>query len=492
MLKAVFYARFHPERGISVIHQYPNGSIIPSTPATARSPLIPFADISAYIIPPYELCNRSFSICFNGHRVLGVPVSLEDARYSRNRFTFSVCFVLGEDERDAYRWDRLVRKTAVFFTSLEEEDGFLSIEEELEGLRWAGEDAYPVANIGIVYPVLQAVVEDLNTYHETCVHVSDRHVLNLRLDTQVQRPPPVVRPWDVPLIIRELPSPDQWTWDLTLQRIHPHIDGINHIKRIAELADVELKLVQRGVRNLLSHDRILLLDIFHFQAIYTLTRDFAWFVQDADMQAKCRTYIAVNPAENPLSTSGKPNSIAEQLPAPNIIIDLYSTLTPGLTLHDFTLAHQPQLTNIDIRRLITFGVIKGFLRRVHKYALALSPSTSITPAFANPSPSKSSKPKSNEAAVREIDKARKKAALSSGWATPPAEPPLSLLSSFGVEVGSARSAEEVRTEEDERLRGFLDGRHCLDEVCVEMGIAERKVVERVRSGRFGEVVVFGM
>jgi hypothetical protein len=30
----------------------------------------------------------------------------------------------------------------------------------------------------------------------------------------------------------------------------------------------------------------------------------------------------------------------------------------------------------------------------------------------------------------------------------------------------------------------------LDEVCVEMGMQERRLVEKIKSGRFGEVVVF--
>lgn len=50
------------------------------------------------------------------------------------------------------------------------------------------------------------------------------------------------------------------------------------------------------------------------------------------------------------------------------------------------------------------------------------------------------------------------------------------------------------SDEDEKLRGFLDGKHCMDEICVAMRLSERKVLERLRSGRtrgvWGEVVVF--
>ena len=261
------------------------------------------------------------------------------------------------------------------------------------------------------------------------------------------------------------------------------MDGIKHVRRIAEIADVELKLAKRAIQELLYHDRVMLLDIFHFQAIYTLTRDFAWFVQDEEMQEECCKYIVVDPTTNPLAAPGAKAAGDTDTVAKDVLIDLYTLLSPGIAVHEFIMMHQERLSNIDIRRFITFAVIKGFLRRVHKYAIALSPSTSTTPAFtSNSSPSKS-KPKSNEDAVRDFDRAWKKAALTSGWETPPEKPP-------PLAVGSARSAEEVRTEEDERLRGYLDGRHCLDEICVEMGVNEKKLIERVRSGKFGDVLVF--
>ncbi|KAK0261539.1 Nitrogen permease regulator 2 [Friedmanniomyces endolithicus] len=290
MLKAVFYARFHPERGPAIVHQYPNGSIIAALADQddSRQTLVSWSDVSAYIIPPYEVCNRPFSICADGHRVLGFPISLEDPKYERNRFTFNVCFVLDE-ELDTRPWLGIVNKTATFVQALEEEDGLLQTEEDLPGLRWAGEEGYPAESTGVVYKLLKSIVEDLNAYEETCIRLNSYHVLNLRL-VHPQPPPPKVQAWDVPLLIRDLPSPEHWTWDLTLQRIHSYLDG-----RIAELADVELKLVKRAVRELVHHDRAFLLDLFHFQAIYTPTRDFAWFVADVEMQEECARYISLPP-----------------------------------------------------------------------------------------------------------------------------------------------------------------------------------------------------
>ncbi|RMY16869.1 hypothetical protein D0867_06373 [Hortaea werneckii] len=413
MLKAVFYARFHPERGPSVIHQAPNGSIVQHAQEHSlpidKSPLLNFSDIPAYIIPPYELCDQSLSICTNGRRVLGFPISIEDAKYDRNRFTFNVCFVLDE-EIDSRPLEQAVRKTAAFFRSLEGDNGLLQAEESLEKLKWAGEEGYPAEDVGIVHYLLESLLMDLNGYGETCIRIDDVHILNLRL-TEQRPPPQKVRAWDVPLLIRSLPSPEEWTWDLTLQRIHSYVNGVNHVQRIAELADVELRLVKRAVRELLFYDLVKLLDVYHYRAIYTPTAEFAHFVNSQAMLDECSQYVTTE--------AGQQQADIET------IVDLYRSLSPGLPLRDFVLAHETKLKHLDIRRLITYGVIKGFLRRVHKYALAISsniPQSQSLLRFPDASPSKGL-PRSNEDVVRELDRAWRKAALSSGWSTPPSEPP---------------------------------------------------------------------
>lgn len=474
MLKAIFYARFHPERGPSIIHQFPRNSIIaPDT--EQKNTLVDFSHISTWIIPPYDVCNRPLSVGENGYQILGFPISLEDPKYERNRFTFNICFVV-KDDGSSKQWWQIVSKTAAFFKTIEEEDGLLQAEERLAELKCAGDQGYPAPNVGIVYELLEAILEDLNTYGETCVRIDDLHVLNLA-KTQPKAAASKVKAWDVPLLIRSLPSTEEWTWDLSLQRIHSYIDGVNHVQRIAELADVELKLVKKAVRELLFHDRVMLLDIFHFQAIYTLTSDFAWFAKDESMQEECARYVA---KDLPLvSRESKATSITTTL------VELYRGLHSGLCVRDFYSNREDQLADVDIRRLITFGVIKGFLRRIHKYALAIE-SHQTPPRLSVSNGSMTSRLKPAEDAEKEWDRAWRKAAFSSGWADPPTEPP-----SDGV-FKSTQSSKSVDIDlgQEEKLKSYLDGRHCMDEICVGMRTSEKKVIERLRSGRFGEVVFF--
>jgi hypothetical protein len=501
MLKSIFYARFHPLRGPDILHQHPPGSISTRSSASASGvglasssiasssgegfSLLPFSSISAHVIPPHELSNRSLEICARGFRVLGWPVSLEGEGYERNRFVFNVGFVVEEEDaggdKDGECWGVVVAKMAGFMRGLEVEgEGGVLRSEERESDEWVargGEEERE--REGLVGRVLREVFEQLNRYAECCVWVSETQVLNLRLErkrrdivgqeTVLQRGKLKVRAWDVPLLVRALPEQEGWTWDLVLEKVQPFVDGVNHVKKIARLADVDLKLVRKAVMELVLHERVILLDVFHFQAVYVLTGDFTLFVGNLEVIDECREYVAIDSKDGMFASVLDKQTIEDSAGTPDraTILELYSILKPGLCVADFCLAHQNQLANIDVRRLITFGVIKGFLKRMHKYALALDPpDMQVT----------------SESTAIDLDRAWRKAALSSGWATPPTD-----LVSLQEQL---ETEEERARQEGAKLVRYLDGRHCLDQICVEMGMHEKEVMGKVKSGKFGEVVVF--
>lgn len=490
MLKSIFYARFHPERGPDVLHQHPPGTVSRASPLSSSSTaassasaaslsqlalspndndnassLVSFPPLASYLIPPHELSNRALSVCASGHRVLGHPISIEGEGYERNRFVCNVCFVV-EDVRGAgEEWEGVVGKMAGFMRALEEEGGVLWREErEVDG---AGGE-------GVVGELLREVFGQLGRWGECCVRVSGARVLNLRVGRGVGgergRERVRVRGWDVPLVIRALPDSERVAWDLVLERVWPFVDGVNDVGRIARLADVDVKLVKRAVRELVLHERAMVLDIFHFQAVYMSSFDISLFMSSEELVDECREYVTIDSREGMFASVLGKDVLDEARGAPSraTIVELYSTLKPGLSVADFCLSHMDRLANIDVRRFITFGVIKGFLRRMHKYVLALDPPE--TPAVPRLS------------TATDLDKAWRKAALSSGWATPPTEGLAGLQEKLDKE-------EEVRAEAA-RLVKYLDGKHCMDQVCVEMGMNEKKVLEKVKSGMFGEIVIF--
>ncbi|KAF2858111.1 nitrogen permease regulator 2 [Piedraia hortae CBS 480.64] len=449
MLEAIFYTRFHPLLGRKVIHQVPDGCIIPSQSRPPQS-LFTFTDISPYLIPPYTLCNAPLSFTHSPYRVIGYPISIEKAHYERNRFTFNVAFVIDENE-DARVWEAIVAKTAFFFRALEDDDSLLQGEENLTNLPWAGAEGYPARDVGVIFPLLKSIYDNLLAYGETYSRVDDTHTLNLRLP-HLHNSTTKVRAWDVPLLIRPLPTQDQWDWDLALRATYNQIDGVQHVQRIAEKSNVDARLVKRVVAELVFNDRAILLEHFHFQAVYVPTRKMASFARNQGLLEECQNYVSVGD-----SRTDKPGA--------DSLIEMYSSLSPGTTLNNWVLAHKSHVHSIDVRRFVTFGVIKGFLRRIQKFPMAIASANGTGIAAGT------------QASDQSNDEYNTSWTVAASRTTDPVELPV------------GKNGNNDKLGRGEKVKMKVDGEHCTDEICVNAGASERKLMEEIDSGRFGEVVV---
>lgn len=158
--------------GSTVLHQVPEGSIIPCPPSpTAQTPLFDYKSIANYIIPSREFCDRLVSIVVSKYRIIGFPVCIHDgARYTRNEFIFNLCVVLDEEAESWCAYASVVRKLARLFRNLEEQGQFLSQEEEYDGnLVFAGEEGYGGGSK--VYALCEMILEDLNSYCECMIPI---------------------------------------------------------------------------------------------------------------------------------------------------------------------------------------------------------------------------------------------------------------------------------------------------------------------------------
>ncbi|KAI4730543.1 nitrogen permease regulator 2 [Aureobasidium sp. EXF-10728] len=518
----------------TVLHQVPEGSVIPLANAT-QQPLFHFPSVSNHIIPRREFCDRPLSLLASHHRIIGFPVCIHNPiLYPRSDFIFNFCLVVDEKaEWGAYA--SVVSKLARLMRNLEEQAGWLSKEERREGWIKAGERGYGGGNR--VFAICEMVLEDLNCYCECMIPIDDSNTLNLKL-FPTRSPPPPIQIYHVPLSTVRFSSLQTNTWDLTVQRIIPYIDGINSVQKIAVLADTDLTLTRRALAHLLYYGCILMLNTFHFGAIYAPTAEIGVFVEDTRMQDECRRYIitpnspfktsitgsssttnapqasssSFTPStsflnKNHKSSNLNPSSSATPHPPSRAtILHLYASLRQGLPLRDWCLAHAASLAYIDIRRFITFGIIKGFLYRSHRYAIALRAADTAADAAVAEEALRSR---------RQAEKTWRKAAMSSGWRTPIAldtEPALD--GGFGGVVVRARTEvddEEVTVEEtkkvdaekegkmpgaeelgkgrslaDQFLARYLDGCHCLDEVSTDTGLGQQEVVRKLRG--LGDVV----
>ncbi|CEJ54100.1 hypothetical protein PMG11_00423 [Penicillium brasilianum] len=555
MIKAIFYSKFDTQEGPKVVHQVPDGAIVPSSTAPAQPLFLTFSDVSFFVIPRQELCGNLLQVCTNGYRILGYPICMKSDRYSRNEFIFNFCIVLAEED-DFSQYKSVVQKLADLMHALEEQNGFLSRDFSKTGE-------------GKVHSLCEMLMEDLNNYCECMIPIDELNTLNIKLFPIYPSPPPV-KAWQVPLFTVRYQAFMDENWDLSLQRIVPHINGVNSVRIISILADTDFRLTCRAIRHLLYYGCLFLLDIFSFSAIYAPTAQFSVSIgSDEAMQLECARYVntrfaphtpigphtplppqiapvaaatsggstgGAGPLSSPLTDpapslsrddyrfdaeeiwpllgdledapngSRKVTNIPENdsIPAgqgPRVvdgvgIVELYAALKQGQSVKQWYSQHSRELANIDIRRFITFGVIKGFLYRVHKYACATGQpapaprSSSIVPMTTSAGPSSRTTTGNNTpyaaSSVGEDaplsarrDASRERAAsFHSG-------------SRGGIGVGSVPSGvfEEEEDEIDDRtLSKYLDGTHSFDQICTELEISERELTGRLKRYP-GEVLI---
>ena len=107
--------------------------------------------------------------------------------------------------------------------------------------------------------------------------------------------PPEVKGWHVPVAKMKFVDIVDPSWDLTMQKVVAHVDGVSDVRRIAWLADVSLDLAKLALRHLLYYDTILLLDMFFFSNCYApRPRGMRDFVANRDgIVDECAAYICI-------------------------------------------------------------------------------------------------------------------------------------------------------------------------------------------------------
>ncbi|GJE90893.1 NPR2-domain-containing protein [Phanerochaete sordida] len=398
-IESVFYAVFDEHQGPKIVHQVPEGLIagqhsnfanvfsvpgslfttsptsstpgpFPSEQSIARvaasvlsspvlsrlgeRPLFPspqkrgtaagrilfnFDDVSKYIIPPSALCGRLVKFATRSHRIIGFPVELK-GRYRRNYFRYNLCFVFDRNA-DLSCYEPVVRKVSRVLTSCEEESAFLS-----------GPNSAPA-----IHAILEQLYEDLNSYSETSIQIDEFNSIDLKIFPFYPNPPPV-KDWQVPLALINITRRIEPNWDLTVAKVVQYIDGVNHVARIARLADCDIDLCRQAMAHLLYYQVIMMIDIFQYSNMYTLRKSVQWLADEPHVREECGPYAT------------RPDRDTPDWPK---LLHLYSRLKPGITVYEWMEEYGVQDLGIDVRRFTSFGVVKGFLRRVHRWPVLLRP-----------------------------------------------------------------------------------------------------------------------
>lgn len=438
--------------GPKVVHQVPADSIVAAS-APSQSPLFHFPSVSSYVIPRQEFCSRMLTVVINSYRILGHPVCLRSPNYPRNEFLFNFCLVL-DASTDFSPHLTVTLKLANLLRTLEEQSHFLS------------RDTSP-SNTGKIYALCEILLEDLNNYCESMIPIDDANTLNIKLFPTYAPPPPLL-PHHVPLGTVRLSALVDPNWDLTMLLILPHINGINSVRQIALLADADYKLVRKAISHLLYYNCIFLLDVFSFSAIYAPTAEITDFVDNEDMQAECARYVATPDH----GSSGGSRSLG-LIRGPQLA-ELYFALKQGQSVKSFYMEHASALAGIDVRRFITFGVIKGFVYRVQKYALATNSRAAQRSGKGGKARSQQHRQQWKRNTGLRLEGRDALSAGSSSWMSP--------SSMGGANATNEATLERVPPEDLKVcLQKYLDGTHCFDEICTELMVSEKEVVAALKE-----------
>ncbi|KUI58351.1 hypothetical protein VP1G_05640 [Cytospora mali] len=409
MVQGIFYARFFPQEGTKIVAQSPPGCIVPEGPGPQKKPcLFDFDVLQEYIIPRKAFFNRFLSVNDpeGKYTILGLPVAIPNPKYQRNEFIFNFGLVV-ESDVDQIPYERVVRRLAVTFAEMEKQTEYLS-----RGQSGSGDGGRrPIASL------LEIIKEDLNNYGECMIPVDDANTINMKLFPH-HRTPPEVKGWHVPVSKMKFSEVVDPTWDLTLQKVITHIDGVSDVRRIAFNADVSLDLTKLALRHLLYYDTILLLDMFFFSSCYAPRPGIHDFV--ANVSANDGYYTTVDSgakegsgADGTAAASGAAAAGSGGSGAGGIVdecasyvcimssgqrvsnyqlIKLMTSFCVGRTVGEWLRLHMDTgfdvLRYVDIRRLVQFGVIKGLLYRVHKYVVSKQYIASLATGHSRPSVAK--------------------------------------------------------------------------------------------------------
>ncbi|KAF9014006.1 nitrogen permease regulator 2-domain-containing protein [Cyathus striatus] len=317
---------------------YRSGRSLPSPQKrsiSSQRTLFNFDDISKYVIPPSAFCGRLVTCSTRRHRIIGFPAELKGpGKYERNYFRYNLCFVFDRGA-DLSCYEPIVRKIARVFTSCEEESGFLSSSQTSPA----------------IHAILEQLYEDLNSYSETSIPIDQFNSIELKIFPFYPNPPPV-KDWMVPLALINLTKRIEDNWDLTMAKVVKYIDGTNHVSRIAHLADCDIGLTRQAISHLLYYQVIMTIDIFQYSNMYTLRKSVRWLADETHVKEECGPYVT---------------KTGRHVPDWPKLLHLYSRLKPGKTIYEWMEEYDVDNLGIDPRRFTSFGVIKGFLRRIHRY-----------------------------------------------------------------------------------------------------------------------------
>lgn len=241
-----------------------------------------------------------------------------------------------------FHYEPIVKKLNRYFEELEMECQYLSNEDTRMN----------IPNI------LDDIRRKINELKSCKIEMTPSITINLKV-VKVHPDPEEVLVEQVPLLLVPVNSLRPNRWDLTTQQIIPYIDGFRHILRIATEADVEVSLVKACIQNMIYYGIVKLIPIFQYSNSYLPTQRLVELYENEELQEECIQSVA------------RVSNAPELLPNFHSIFRMFCSMNYGITVRDLCLQFNPSALNIDEKLLIRFGLLKGLIRRIHRYPVLI-------------------------------------------------------------------------------------------------------------------------
>ncbi len=229
--------------------------------SSSRKPIVPpnsqsiFDSTCEYIITGNELSGQLISLSTHNMHIITKPINIQDEKYERNSFLFSVGFVIRR-KSDPSPFRSLLSRLATTLRSMEVESGFLSSKTTKPRIQ----------------RLLHVIVSSLNSPSPKChLLLDDANFLHLQYFPPPTTHAPPVPLYSVPVLLCPKYMLEGVDWDLSIAWIVPFVDGIKHAKLIAESSKVDEEVVLSCLRVLRHHNVLACVDIFRYSNIYEST-----------------------------------------------------------------------------------------------------------------------------------------------------------------------------------------------------------------------------
>lgn len=328
----LMFCEFDNQEGPKIVYQKPYEIINK----------VAFDSISSYIIPKTQLKNRIITINVGKYRVCGFPIYIDHAKYHRNKYIFNISFIFNQDTNTC-SYEALVKKLACDLKTLEVECGFLSIDRMKAHLPKLLEQIHSNLNSNG-----ECIIQKIGNLEHSSLFLK---LIKNHID------PKLAQSFDVPVFTINKDCFEIDDWDLATQKIVSGINGFKTISIIAIETNIEISIVKEAIQNLLYAGIIMLVPVIQYSSMFVLTSNIIQYYSDPEIHTDSINFVQLD------------NEKRE--PSFYDLFFFYSLFKNGITVQSINEIYHPFERNIDLKKLILFGLLKGFLKKIHKYPITL-------------------------------------------------------------------------------------------------------------------------